>query len=315
MVRFIARRLGALVLTLFVSSLLIFGSMYLVPGDPAIFLAGSSKATPAQIDALRTEYHLDDSFGHRYVEWLGGAMRGDFGQSLQYKEDVSHLLLTRLPTSLTLVVFAGLLIMVGGLTLGLVAALKRGVVDRVILLLISAAVATPIFVTSVLMLALFSVGLGWFPATGSGEGLFDRLWHLTLPAVSLALALVGAVARIARASFVESISRDHVTVARSRGVPERQVVRRHVVRNGLGPVATISGLVIASLIVTTTIVETAFGLNGIGSLLQTSVSRQDFPVVQAISLMVVTAFLLCNSIVDVLYPFIDPRMASWRTSS
>lgn len=315
MILFIARRLGALVLTLFVSSVLIFGSMYLVPGDPAIFLAGSNKATPEQIDSLRSQYNLDDPVVTRYVDWLGGAVRGDFGQSLQYKEDVSQLLMARLPTSLTLVIFAGVMILVGGLALGLVAAMKRGAVDRAILLMISAAVATPVFVTSVLLLAVFSVGLGWFPATGSGEGLVDRIWHLTLPAFSLALCLIGAVARIARASFVDAADREHVTVARSRGVPERQVVRRHVLRNGLGPVATISGLVIAGLIVTTTIVETAFGLNGVGSLLQSSVARQDFPVVQAISLLIVAAFLFCNTIVDVVYPLIDPRMASWRSAT
>lgn len=314
MVFFIGRRLGSFVLTMLVSSLAIFGSLYLVPGDPAIFLAGSTKATPAQLDALRTTYHLDDPFLTRYLDWLGGALHGDFGQSLQYKEDVGHLLLTRLPTSGALIVYAGVLILVGGLVLGLVAALKRGATDRAILIGISAAVATPVFVSAVLMLAVFSVGLGWFPATGAGSGPLDRLWHLTLPATALALSLVGAVARVARASFVDSLSRDHVSVARSRGVPERQVIRRHVVRNALGPIATISGLVIAGLIVTTTIVESAFGINGIGSLLESSVGRQDFPVVQAISLIVVGAFLLCNLLVDLLYPLIDPRVASWRTT-
>ena len=312
MLLFIGRRLGALVLTLFVSSTVIFGSLYLVPGDPAIFLAGSNKATPEQIDALRTEFSLDDPPIQRYLDWLGGVIHGDFGQSLQYREDVTHLLVTRLPTSATLVVYAGCLILVGGLLLGLVAALKRGVVDRVILVGISAAVATPVFVTAVLLLYVFSVQLGWFPATGAGEGFFDRLWHLTLPSLALALALIGAVARIARSSFVDSMSRDYVTVARSRGVPGRQVVGRHIVRNALGPIATISGLVIAGLIVATTIVETAFGLSGVGSLLQSAVSRQDYPVVQAISLLIVAAFLVCNTVVDILYPFIDPRVASWR---
>lgn len=313
MLAFILKRIGALALTLFVSSILIFGTMYLVPGDPAIFLAGSDKATPDQIEALRVAYNLDDPPAQRYIEWLGGAVQGDFGQSLQYRENVSHLLATRLPTTSLLVAYAGALILFGGLTLGLLGALRRGVVDRVILLLVSAAVATPVFVSAVLLLAVFAVGLGWFPATGAGEGFADRLWHLTLPAFALALCLIGSVARIARASFIASIGCDHVAVARSRGVPERQVVRRHVVRNALGPIATVSGLVIAGLIVTTTIVETAFGLNGIGSLLQVSVARKDFPVVQAISLLVVATFLVSNTIVDVLYPFIDPRVASWRS--
>lgn len=312
MLFFLLRRLAALVLTLFVSSMAIFGSLYLVPGDPAVFLTSSTKVTPDQLDALRTEYGLDKGPVERYVDWLGGAVHGDFGLSLQYRENVGHLLATRLPTTGLLVLYAGLLILVAGLVIGMVGALRRGVVDRILLLGISTSVATPVFVVAVLLLAIFAVGLGWFPATGSGEGFSGRLWHLTLPAFALALSLAGALARIARASFIEALGRDHVTVARSRGVPEPQVIRRHVVRNAMGPIVTVAGLLIAGLIVSTTIVETAFGLNGIGSLLQVSVARQDFPVVQAISLLVVATFLVCNTVVDVLYPFIDPRVASWR---
>ncbi|MGI5322324.1 ABC transporter permease [Actinomadura nitritigenes] len=312
---FLLRRLGALALTLFVSSVAVFGSMYLVPGDPAVFLAGSTKATPEQLASLREQFGLNDPLTERYVHWLGGILHGDFGQSLQYRENVSHLLLARAPTTVTLVVYAAILILVGGLALGLVGALRRGLVDRLILVAISAAVATPVFVVAVLLLAVFAVELGWFPATGAGDGFWGRLWHLTLPSFALALSLTGALARVARASFVDSLGRDHVTVARSRGVPEWRVVRRHVVRNALGPIATIAGLVIAGLIVTTTVVETAFGLNGVGSLLESSVARQDFPVVQALSLLIVSVFLVSNTIVDVLYPFIDPRVASWRRTS
>ncbi|MEV6987062.1 ABC transporter permease [Sphaerisporangium sp. NPDC051017] len=312
MLLFAGKRLASLVLTMFVSSIVIFGSLYLVPGDPAVYLAGSDKVTPEQLDALRAEYNLDDPFLTRYVDWLGGVLHGNFGQSLQYKESVGHLLAGRIPTSGLLVAYAGVLILVVGLTMGLIGALNRGAIDRAVLVIISATIAMPVFVSAVLLLTVFSVELGWFPATGGGAGLLDRLWHLTLPAIALALSLSGAVARVARASFVDSVDRDHVAVARSRGIPERHVVRRHVVRNALGPVATMAGLVIAGLIVTTTIVETAFGLNGIGSLLQRSVAQQDFPVVQAISLVVVAAFLVCNTIVDLLYPIIDPRVASWR---
>ena len=315
MLFFLVRRTAALALTLFVSSAVIFGSLYLVPGDPAIFLAGSTKATPDQLDALRTEYGLDRSPFTRYVDWLGGAVRGDFGRSLQYHENVGHLLAARVPTTGLLVIYAGLLILIMGLLVGMVSALRPGFVDRILLLGISTSVATPVFVVAVLLLGVFAVGLGWFPATGAGDGFMDRLWHLTLPAIALAFSLAGALARIARASFVEALGRDHVLVARSRGVPEAEVVRRHVVRNAMGPIATIAGLLIAGLIVSTTIVENAFGLNGIGALLETSVARQDFPVVQAISLLVVAAFLVCNTVVDVLYPFIDPRVASWKKIS
>lgn len=309
MILFLVKRVGSLVLTLFISSIVIFGSMYLVPGDPAVYFAGGEKATPAQIAQLRAQFGLDDPPVERYVHWLTGALHGDFGISLQYREDVSTLIGGRLPVSAALIVYAGILIIIGGFVLGLWAALKGGMTDRSILGFTSAVVAMPSFVTAVILIGVFSVGLGWFPTTGAGEDGLDRVWHLTLPAIALALALVGIVARVARSAFLESMRGEHVTVARSRGVRESAVVSKHIVRNSLGPIVTLSGLVIAGLLVSTTIVETAFGLSGVGSLLRVAVTNQDYPIVQAISLLVVAAFLVCNTIVDISYPFIDPRVS------
>lgn len=313
MLRFCARRLAGSVVTLLVGSFLIFGSLYLVPGNPATYLA-HGRASPAQLAALDREYGLNKPFFTRYVDWLGDLLHGNLGRSLQYHEPVSTLIGARAGVTATLVVYAAVLILVGGLGLGLLAALRRGsLVDRTILTGTSAAIATPAFVTVVLLLAIFAVDLRWFPALGDGSGVGDRIWHLTLPAVGLALSAVGLIARTARSAFIDSLRREHVEVARSRGIPERQVVRRHVVRNSLGPVATVSGLVVATLLVSTTVVESAFGINGIGSLLDSSVQTLDFPVIQAISLLVICVFLVCNTLVDLLYPLIDPRVASWRS--
>jgi peptide/nickel transport system permease protein len=312
MLRFCARRLGGSLVTLLISSLLIFGSLYLVPGDPAVYLA-HGRVTPPQLAALRREYGLDQPFFERYVHWLFGLVHGNFGESLQYHEPAARLIGSRLAVTGTLVAYAAVLIIVAGLALGLIGALRRGsIVDRGVLLFSSAATAAPAFLTVVLLLAVFSVDLHWFPALGAGQGVGDRLWHLTLPAVGLALSAVGLITRVSRTAFLDSLRREHVEVARSRGLPEGSVIRRHVVRNSLGPVATMTGLVVASLVVSTTVVESAFGISGIGSLLDSSVQTLDYPVIQAISLVVVLVFLVCNTAVDLLYPFIDPRLAGWR---
>lgn len=170
------------------------------------------------------------------------------------------------------------------------------------------ATATPTFVAAIGLLAFFSVGLGWFPATGAGTGLADRLWHLTLPATAMAIAAFGVLARVGNAAFTEELGREHVEVARSRGVSGAAVVGRHVVRNALAPMLTVVGLLFASLFVGTAVVETAFGLDGIGSLLVSSVSRRDFPVVQGIALIAVVLFVVVNTLVDMALPFIDPRV-------
>jgi peptide/nickel transport system permease protein len=154
------------------------------------------------------------------------------------------------------------------------------------------------------------VQLGWFPSFGSGEGFFDELYHLVLPSIALAIVFIVLVGKVTRSAMVEQLDREHVEVATSRGLTRPTIVRRHALRNALGPIVTVSGILIAGLIVASSIVESAFGLAGIGSLLVQSVDRLDFPVVQAIVLFVVTAFVVVNAIVDVLEPWIDPRSAA-----
>nr|BFE78362.1 hypothetical protein GCM10020093_009630 [Planobispora longispora] len=195
-----------------------------------------------------------------------------------------------------------------GFAVALASAVKGGLVNRVAGIVAAVTTATPTFVSAIGLLALFSVGLGWFPATGAGTGLADRLWHLTLPAVAMAIVAFGVLARVGNAAFAEELRREHVEVARSRGVSTAAVIRRHVVRNALAPILTIIGLLFASLFVGTAVVETAFGLDGVGSLLVSSVSRRDFPVVQGIALIAVLLFVVVNTLVDLAMPFIDPRV-------
>ncbi|MEL5956443.1 ABC transporter permease [Streptomyces sp. CLV115] len=315
--RFAARRLAEMIVTLLCASFVVFGAMYLAPGSPASFLLSGRSASPEALAAISAQYHLDDPFFVRYLRWLGDMAQGDFGRSITYRTDVSGLLADRLPTTLLLIAMALVVVVVVGLLLGRLAAVRGGATDSAVLVTTTFAVGAPSFVAAVLLQALFAVKLGWFPSGGAGEGLFDQLWHLTLPAIALALYLIGLLARVTRSAMLEALDSEHVTVARSRGVPERQVVRRHAFRNSLGTVLTTGGLIVSTLLVCTILVESAFGIGGIGQLLELSTSTKDFPTVQAISLIIVALFMIVNLIVDLLLPLVDPRitLGSRRSSA
>ena len=198
--------------------------------------------------------------------------------------------------------------MVFGVGLGLLAALRRGATDTAVLLTTTVLMAVPSFVAAIVFISLFAVQLGWFPVFGPGSGLADRLYHLTMPAIALALASTAYVARVARTALREELEREHVQTAIGRGIPYRTVVRRHVLRNGLLPITTVCAVSIIGLVSGSVVVEQAFGLNGIGSLLVQSVQTHDFSVVQSICLIYVAAVVLISSLVDLSYPLLDPRV-------
>ncbi|MFE1874183.1 ABC transporter permease [Streptomyces sp. NPDC059496] len=308
-VRFAVRRAAEMAVTLLTASFVVFGAMYLAPGNPASFLLAGRSASPEALASINAQYHLDDPFFVRYFQWLGDVLQGDFGRSITYRTDVSRLLADRLPTTLMLIAMSLVVVVAVGLFLGRIAAVRGGATDSAILVTTTFAVGTPSFVAAVLLQGLFAVNLGWFPSSGAGDGGFgDMLWHLTLPSVALALYLIGMLARVTRSAMLEALDSDHVTVARSRGVPERQVIRRHVFRNSLGTVLTTGGLIVSTLLVCTILVETAFSIGGIGQLLELSTTTKDFPTVQAISLIIVALFMIVNLIVDLMLPLVDPRV-------
>lgn len=309
--RRIASKLGALLLTLFLASLLVFFSRFLVPGDPVRFLLRGRKPSPEAVAAVTEQFGLDLPPWQQYLNWVLGILQGDFGRSLQFRQEVATVIGDRLPVTLGLVVMAGAMIAIVGLTAGIVAALNRGrFADRAILIFLTVLGAIPPFVGAIVLIAVFAVSLGWFPTFGSGDGFGDSIHHLFLPSLALALAFVVLIGKVTRSSMVEQIGREHVEVALSRGLKRSTVIRRHVFRNSIGPIATVSGLLVAGLLVASTIIESAFGISGLGSLLVQSVDRLDFPVVQAIVLLVVTAFVVVNAVVDLLEPLIDPRAAA-----
>lgn len=309
--RRIVSKLGALLLTLFLASLLVFFSRFMVPGDPVRFLLRGRKPSPEAVAAVTEQFGLNLPPWQQYINWVLGIFQGDFGRSLQFRQDVSIVVGDRLPVTLGLVVMAGIMIAVVGLISGVYAALNRGkFADRAILIFLTVLGAIPSFVGSIMLIAIFAVGLGWFPTFGSGTGFWDTIYHLFLPSLALAIVFVVLVGKVTRSSMVEQIGLEHVEVAMSRGLKRSDVIRRHVFRNSVGPIVTVSGLLVAGLLVASTIVEAAFGISGLGSLLVQSVDRLDFPVVQAIVLLVVTAFVVVNAIVDLFEPLIDPRAAA-----
>ncbi|MFF8809041.1 ABC transporter permease [Streptomyces omiyaensis] len=313
--RFAARRVAEMATTLLAASFVVFGALYLAPGNPAGFLLAGRSASPDALAAINAQYHLDDPFAVRYLSWLGDVVQGDFGRSLTYRTDVSRLLADRLPTTLLLIGMALVVVVVVGLLLGRLSAVRGGATDTAVLVGTAFAVGTPSFVAAVLLQGVFAVQLGWFPSSGAGDGLLDEVRHLTLPAIALALYLIGMLARVTRSAMLEALDSEHVTVARSRGVPERQVIRRHVFRNSLGTVLTTGGLIVSTLLVCTVLVETAFSIGGVGQLLELSTSTKDFPTVQAISLIIVALFMSVNLVVDLLLPLVDPRIALGTRSS
>ena len=309
--RRIASKLGALFLTLFLASLLVFFSRFIVPGDPVRFLLRGRKPSEEAVAAVKEQYGLDLPPWEQYWNWITGIFQGDLGRSLQFRQDVTTVIGDRLPVTLGLVVMAGLIIGIVGLISGVVAALNRGrLADRAILIFLTILGAIPSFVGSIVLIAVFSVSLGWFPTFGSGDGFWDTIYHLFLPSLALGIVFIVLVGKVTRSSMVEQIGREHVEVATSRGLPRATVIRRHVFRNSISPIVTVSGVLVAGLLVASTIVEAAFGISGLGSLLVQSVDRLDFPVVQAIVLFVVAAFVVVNAIIDLFEPLIDPRAAA-----
>jgi peptide/nickel transport system permease protein len=308
MARFLLRRLLMLVATLFVSSFVIFSSLYLAPGDPIATLSGGRSLSPESVAILRARYHLDEPFLQRYWSWLTGVLHGDLGVSIGQRQDVSSLISARLATTLELVAYASLIILVVGIGLGVLAALKPGAIDTGILVATTVLAALPAFVASTFLISTFSVNLGWFPALGNGEGVFGRIRALTLPAFALAGASMALVARVTRTSVRAELPREHVQTAVSRGLPRSTIVRRHVLRNAAIPITTVAGITIASLIALAAVVERAFSLNGLGSYLVAAAASKDFAVVQAISLVLVALFVVLDTIVDLLYAVLDPRV-------
>ncbi|MGW1552805.1 ABC transporter permease [Streptomyces sp. NPDC002346] len=315
MLRFIATRIVGLVVTLFIASLVVFGALYAAPGSPLTYLTHGRTMSPDAIAAIKAEYHLDDSIWQQYLRWLGGVVHGDFGTSIIYNQPVSSLVGSRASATTLLVLMAAAIVLVLGLAIGTLAALKPGWLSRSAMAGATGVMAVPTFVGAVVLIIVFAVDLEWFPVFGAGRAGLDEVYHLVLPSIALALASVAFVARLAQTAIRQELSADHVQTAISRGLPRAVVVRRHVMRNAAMPVLTVAGLTIAGLIAGSVVVEQVFQLGGLGQFLVNSVQQKDFPVVQAICLMYVAAFIVLNTLIDIAYTLLDPRVSIGKKDS
>jgi peptide/nickel transport system permease protein len=306
---FILRRLAAMLVVLFIVSFLVFSLLALAPGDPATVLLGPGKATPEAIARVRAEFHLDDPFLQQYQAWLGNALHGDFGRSIRSGQQVTEVIATRFPVTLLLAIYAFFLTTIIGIPAGLASGVRRGSkIDRTVTFTSLIGLSAPTFAVAVLLIYVFAIWLGWFPPFGPGEGLPDRIYHTTLPAITLAVGSIAIVSRQTRAASMDVATRDYVTFARARATNARTIWWRYVLRNASLPVITVAGLVLAFALTGAVLVEYAFALPGVGALLVESVQALDLPVVQAVALFTAVLVLSINLVVDVTYFLLDPRL-------
>ena len=309
--RFILRRLLSAVPILLLVSLITFGLMRLVPGDPSAVIAGLS-ATPEQIAAIRSQLGLDQSLPVQLLRWYGGLLHGDLGRSLLLGQPVVEAAFLRLPVTLALSAYALVLTLLIGLVSGIVAALKQNtVVDQAAMLFAMFGISMPSFWLGLLMILLFAVHLGWLPTGGYIAFTDDPIGWLrtsTMPAISLALLQAGLLARITRSTMLEVLRQDYIRTARAKGLPQRLVVFKHALANAMIPITTVIGIILGLLISASVVIETMFSIPGMGQLLTQAVLNRDYPMVQGGLLIVTGLLVLTNLLVDMGYALLDPRV-------
>ncbi len=306
---FIGRRLIAVVVLLLIVSFGVFSLLYLAPGSTEDALLGNRIASEQTRIDIRERYNLDEPFLTQYATWLKGVATLDFGTSIRTGEPVLSAIADRSQLTLAMGAYAFVVAFVMGIGLGILAAIRnRKGADRAVVSISVLGASAPPFVTGVFLLYVFAVELDWFPAFGQGEGLADSLWHLTLPALTLAFGGAALLIRLTRAGMLTALDQDYITFARARGVPERRVLLGYALRNAMIPVVTASTLLLAFMLTGAVLIEVTFALPGLGALLVDSVAFKDVPMVQGLTLLLGAVAILVNLITDVLYLLVDPRI-------
>jgi peptide/nickel transport system permease protein len=311
--RFILQRLALLVPTLILVSMLVFGLQQLLPGDPALALAGEQQ-DPEVIAFIRHRYHLDQPLPVRYLLWMGGVLHGDLGESIRIQRPVLELVEEKFPVTAELTVLAMLVALGIGIPAGVVAAVKRGTAwDLAANAVALWGLSTPNFWLGILMILLFSVNLGWLPASGfvsPWESLGGNLATLIMPAFVLGNAIAAVIMRHTRSAMLQALRSDYVRTARAKGLSERRVILRHALRNALQPVITLGALEFGGLLSGAVLTEQIFTIPGFGKLVVDAVFNRDYAVVQGVVLVTSTFFVLLNLAADVLYAVVNPRLRS-----
>jgi peptide/nickel transport system permease protein len=309
--RYVVRRVGALAVTLFFVSLLVFVVVRVLPGDPALIILGL-EANADSVARVRQALGLDQPVPVQYVRWVGHALRGDLGRSIQYDLPVGALILSRLNVTLPLTLLAAAFMIAAAIPLGVFAATRhRRWGDYLTMTLSQLGVAVPGFWAGLLLILLFSVRLGWVQSGGFdgwGEGFWRGLRSLLLPAIALGLFQFAVLARTTRSAVLEVLREEYVKTARAKGVAERVVLFRHALRNALIPIVTVAGVQLGQLLAGSIILESVFYLPGLGRLTLAAISARDLPVVQGVVLFVASMIVTVNAAVDILYGILDPRI-------
>ena len=300
---FASRRLGRLVLTIFLISTIVFFVIRIIPGDPALVVAGMD-ATDEAIEAIRTKLGTDQPLAAQYFQWLWKVVRFDFGESLISGQSVIDLVFQRFPLTLSLAMLGILISIVIAIPLGVLSAVKRwSTWDYAGMAFSQIGMAIPSFWLGIMLLLILAVKIPIFPLFGSGS-----IVHLILPAVSLGIARAAIILRLTRASMIEELSKEYVITARAKGLTERMVKYKHALKNALLPVITITGIQLGYMLGGAIITEQVFSLPGLGRLFLTGIYQRDFPLIQGGVVFVAIIFSLINFTVDILYSVLNPRI-------
>jgi oligopeptide transport system permease protein len=310
MFRFLLRRLLTAIPTMFLVVTVTFFMMRAAPGGPF----DSQRRLPAAVEKnIMAKYGLNKPLGQQYVDYLGGVLHGDFGPSLKYpNKTVLQMIAQGFPTSLVIGGLAMVFATIGGVILGVLAALRRNhPIDMSVTAFAVLGLCIPTFVTGPLLVLVFASRLGWLPTAGwptSGQSALDAVSYLVLPVVVLGLPEMAVIARLIRSGMIESMTSNHVRTARSRGLPEHVVVTRHALRGAMAPLVSYLGPAVAGVITGSLIIEQIFQLPGIGRYFVTSALQRDYPVVMGVVILYAALILLLNLIADLLYAALDPRV-------
>lgn len=304
MLRYVTARLAVTIPVAVGVTLAVFSMLFLIPGDPVKMMLSEFVTNPEQVEKMRSQLHLDEPFIKQYGRFLWGALHGDLGTSIRSRRPVTTEIVEVLPSTVQLAVSALAFSAPFGVTLGSVAAIQQNSWWDVSSMLVALlGVSFPSFWVGLLLIFVFSLHLGWFPATGGGG-----LAHLVMPAVALGLGAAAIIARLTRSSMLDVLRMEYMTTARAKGLANRAVILRHGLRNALVPIVTIFGLQFGNLLAGTVIIETVFGRPGVGRLLVGAILNKDFPLVQGVVFFVAMSYVLINLVVDIVYALIDPRV-------
>ncbi len=311
MLTYLVRRIATIAPTLVFVSMLIFGLQQLLPGDPAMILAGEER-DPSVIAHLRETLHLDKPLPLRYLYWVRGVLHGDLGESLRTQQPVLQLILEKLPVTLELGAFAIVIALVIGIPAGVVSAVKRGTAwDYGANIVALWGLSTPNFWLGIMLILLFSVTLGWLPASGYVSPFEDwraNIASMIMPAFVLGNAIAAVLMRHTRSAMLQVLSSDYVRTARAKGVPERSVVLKHALRNGLIPIITLGALELGTLLSGAVLTEQVFTIPGFGKLIVDAVFNRDYAVVQGVVMFTATAYIVLNLVADIAYAVVNPRI-------